>query len=69
MILLWKINEAFLKKQTDAGKTIIFSHNPNFDWGGSDFAKEIQFLRANNYKISEIPNPDGYFYAIPNRLR
>ena len=25
---MWKINEAFLKNQTDAGKTIIFSHNP-----------------------------------------
>ena len=64
---LWEINETFLKNQIDAGKTIIFSHNPKVNWGECGFADEIKFLRENDYYISKTVNLDGYYYAIPNK--
>lgn len=64
---LWEINKTFLKNQIDAGKTIIFSHNPNANWGKCGFTKEIKFLRDNGYYISKTVNLDGYYYAIPNK--
>ena len=69
---MWKINEEFLKSQTQAGKTIIFSHNPHdlantiYKDELTSFGKEIKYLEEEaNYKISGTVNADGYYFAVP----
>ena len=69
---MWKINEKFLKSQTQAGKTIIFSHNPHdlantiYKDELTSFGKEIKYLEEEaNYKISGTVNADGCYFAVP----
>lgn len=69
---MWEINEEFLKAQTDARKTIIFSHSPHeynylYSPDGKKTAlfKEKEFLTKHDYIISTTVNADGYYYAVP----
>ena len=69
---MWKINEEFLSSQTQAGKTIIFSHSPydssytHLNGKSTSFGREIDYLQNSaNYKISDVVNADGYYFAVP----
>ncbi len=69
---MWKINEEFLSSQTQAGKTIIFSHSPydssytHLNGKPTSFGREIDYLQNSaNYKISDVVNADGYYFAVP----
>ena len=73
-IEMWKINEAFLKQQTAAKKTIIFSQDPSIAkaadgrWDSSSFGRELDYLENTaKYRISDTVNEIGYYYAIPTK--
>jgi hypothetical protein len=53
---IWKINEAFLRQQIQAGKQVILSHNPATATGF--FAKEVGYLEALGYRFVQ----EGWFW-------
>jgi hypothetical protein len=46
---IWKINEAFLRQQIQAGKQILLSHNPATATGF--FAREVGYLEHLGYRF------------------
>ena len=51
---LWRSNQAFLRQQIEAGKTILLSHNPA---GASGFfSLEVEYLRGLGFKFIKEGN-------------
>ncbi|MBN2266882.1 MAG: RHS repeat-associated core domain-containing protein, partial [Candidatus Babeliaceae bacterium] len=59
---MWEINEAFLREQLLAEKTIILTHNPWAYYGNCFFQREINLLRELGYDF--VFHPTGTWRAV-----